>query len=333
MVDLSNLEHEQFENICGLLLLSEGFRNVTKYGSPNFADKGVDLRAESPQGEDVVVQTVLFNKTASGPNMQRLKMKLIDLSRGRSLLNAKRALLIISTSVLAKLKVEIHKADVEIWDESVIQKLLAKHPSIETKVEQLVTAQTALSMLVTQPNRTIDHIGTKLLAELEKVLPGTAGWRNFEDACIAILNYVFVPPLRIPMIQKRSEDGLDRRDAIYPIGASSAFWESIKYDFSSRLVVAEFKNHEDAIRQSEVESLQQYLYPKAMRSFGLLCCRQQPSESAMKARRRAWMIGSAMILFITIEDLNELVKLRSSGADPSTLLDGQMTEFFAQLSP
>ena len=47
--------------------------------------------------------------------------------------------------------------------------------------------------------------------------------------------------------------------------------------------------------QQQVESLQQYLLPKAKRSFGLICSRTAPSESALKARRRAWMVSENII--------------------------------------
>ncbi len=174
--------------------------------------------------------------------------------------------------------------------------------------------------------------GTTLINALQAVIPGS-GWQEYEKVCVDILNYLFVPPLRMPKIQSTSEDGLDRRDAIYPTGTGHAFWDNIKYQHSARMVVAEFKNYSEKIGQTEVESLQQYLMPEAKRSFGILCSRKGPSPSAIKARRRAWMTSRNLILFLSDLDLEDLLNKRDAGEDTSIVLDSQMDEFFITLAP
>jgi hypothetical protein len=99
------------------------------------------------------------------------------------------------------------------------------------------------------------------------------------------------------------------------------------------MVVAEFKNYDGPIGQSEVESLQQYLLPKAKRSFGLLCSRTPPSDSALKARRRAWMTAENIILFLSDGVLADIIRIRASDDDPSSVLEAQMDEFFIALAP
>jgi hypothetical protein len=70
-----------------------------------------------------------------------------------------------------------------------------------------------------------NEIAKQLIQRLEGIEKGRPGWRAYEDACIDILNYVFLPPLRTPRIQSSTEDGLDRRDAIYPIGSDQRLLE------------------------------------------------------------------------------------------------------------
>jgi hypothetical protein len=98
-------------------------------------------------------------------------------------------------------------------------------------------------------------------------------------------------------------------------------------------MVAEFKNFSEPIGQSEVESLQQYLLPKAKRSFGLLCSRQKPSDLALRARRRAWMIDENLILFISDDDMKEMVRRRADDDNPAFVLESQLGEFFVHLAP
>jgi hypothetical protein len=93
------------------------------------------------------------------------------------------------------------------------------------------------------------------------------------------------------------------------------------------MVVVEFKNHDGDVGQEEVESLQQYLMPQAKRSFGILCSRDNPSPSAVKARRRAWVMASNLILFLFDLDLEELIRTKASGKDTPRVLESQMDVF------
>jgi hypothetical protein len=133
--------------------------------------------------------------------------------------------------------------------------------------------------------------------------------------------------LGIPKIQVRSDDGLDRRDAVYPIGYHHHFWDALKAQVRTRFVVAEFKDHCGPPTQTEVESIQQYLDLKALRTFGLLCSRKRAEKSAITARRRSWSEFSKMILLICDEDLLEMLDMKSNDEDPTALLDAQLNEF------
>ncbi len=55
-----------------------------------------------------------------------------------------------------------------------------------------------------------------LIRRLEDCPIGSAGWSAFEDICIAILEFLFVPPLTRPIIQPRTLSGTNRRDAVLP---------------------------------------------------------------------------------------------------------------------
>jgi hypothetical protein len=148
-----------------------------------------------------------------------------------------------------------------------------------------------------------------------------------------MLNYSLIGPFGVPTIQSRSEDNLDIRDAVYPIGSGNVFWDDLKRMCATRSAVAEFKNFSGPITQKEVESVQQYLFRKAMRMFGLLCSRSAPSASALRARRRAWMEQDKLIVLLSDEDMKEMVRARSLGGDPSTVIDAQLDEFFLHLAP
>ncbi|MBN1139103.1 MAG: restriction endonuclease [Anaerolineae bacterium] len=329
--DFTDLDWRQFELLCGALLAAEGFFNLRQFAKPGEPDRGVDWMFDSPNGERWIAQVKAVRRPMTSAVL--LRRAVVDLVNGLSLLDAQYALLIVSVPLPRRMKEELSIGNsVVIWDAELLASLLVKHPVVEHAYSAIASSQNTLEALLegkTKPSKA----GSQLIADLHAVRPGREEYRRFEDVCVAILNYAFVPPLRVPRIQTVTEDGLDRRDAIYPIGFGGPFWESIKYEFSSRMIVAEFKNYTEPIGQVGVESLQQYLLPKVKRSFGLLCSRHQPSESALKARRRAWMIADNMILFLSDGDLEEIVRLKDEEKDPSTVLDAQIDEFFITLSP
>ena len=98
-------------------------------------------------------------------------------------------------------------------------------------------------------------------------------------------------------------------------------------------MVAEFKNYSESIGQREVESIQQYLYVKARRMFGVLCTRRQPANSALLARRRAWVESDKLIIICSDDELKDLIRARSFGERPTDVFDAQLQDFFLRLAP
>ena len=329
--DFSRLGPEQFEQLCAALIAAEGFR-VQMVGVNGETDRGIDFRFESPDGVKWIGQAKLSRRNIPAPS--RFRSALIDLQNGLTQTGASKALLIVSTPMTAAAREEFQQTEnVVLWDADKIGVLLDRHPDIRKAYEAYIGSREILEKILGAQSDADIVPGSDLLAELAPIRKGAIGWRRFENTCVKILNYVFIPPLRLPKVQSRTHDGLDRRDAIYPIGSGSAFWDSVKHQHSSRMVVVEFKNLDGQIGQGEVESLQQYLLPKAKRSFGLLCSRAPPSQSAVKARRRAWMTAENLILFLSDPDLEELIRCRSAGEDPAQVLESQMDDFFITLAP
>ena len=329
--DFSHFSPEQFERFCAALVAAEGFQLDTISWNSE-ADRGIDFTFQSADGVRWIGQSKLFRRNMPAPS--RLRSALIDLQNGLAQVGAQKAVLMVSVPVSTASRGQLPQSDnVVLWDGDKLGALLDRHAEIRYAYLESLTSQEKLEKVLGAPSVPEDLRATDLLVELASIPKGTDGWRRYEETCVKILNYVFIPPLRLPKIQRRTHDGLDRRDAIYPIGAGNSFWDSVKHHHSSRMVVVEFKNHDDPIGQEEVESLQQYLMPKAKRSFGLLCSRMGPAQPAFRARRRAWMTAENLILFLSDLDLEELVRCKSTGEDPSQVLESQMDDFFITLAP
>ncbi|MBN1461163.1 MAG: restriction endonuclease [Armatimonadetes bacterium] len=329
-LDLSKLSWQQYELLCARLLQAQGFSILAQSGRSR--DIGVDLLVSPAEGGEkwVVEWKQTRRRTAVSPLIRKAVRQLLAY---QELLGAHRALLIVPSDLPPGLADWIgQQGHFHVWDRDVLGQILEEHPSIRAEFASLVAAQAGGDVETATPY--VRDVRAQQLAEdLDSMPCGSDHWSSFEDLCIDILNHLFIPPLRAPRIHSRSEDRLDIRDALYPIGDGSRSWDTLRHECRTRVLVAEFKNHCGLIGQKEVESLQQYLFTKAMRSLGILCCRKGPSAPALAARRRAWLEFDKLIVILSDIDLKELLALKATGEDPTQAIDEQLDSFFADLSP
>ena len=326
----SYLTPESFHILVGRLLETEGYNIEQVKGRSH--DIGVDYLVRDPVSNEKAVVKWLWSSSGM-ITRSKFYQSAQQIAASRILVQADYALLVVASDVTAMVRDSVKEfGNIRIWDRRTIFTLLDKHPRVRAEFGQLVNLQIQYGSTITA-SITRDTRAAELLAQLATLDRGEEHWKRFEDLAIDMLNYVFIPPLGVPDIQSWSEDGLDRRDAIYPIRPGHIFWDGVRSDFRSRMLVAEFKNLTGAPGQKEVESIQQYLYGKAMRSFGILCSREAPSDSALKARRRAWQEFDKMIVILCDADLVELLELRCQGGEPSLVLETQIDDFCRKLAP
>jgi hypothetical protein len=324
-VALSMLAPDEFVALCGRLLEAAGFAIQVPA-----RDAHADYLATDSQGRTILVECASPRESSMRPQLQA---SMDRLGRGREFLQTDRALLMTSLPVPQRVRHELlyKMADVAIWDATDLDDQLASKPELLRATEQLLSARGRLSLpTAPQPLRTR---GDALKNRLRAVAPGRPSFRDFEDVGTDILNFVFGDSLGTPWLQSRSEDGLDIRDAIYPITASTGPWNWWRSACSTWFVVAEFKNFSDAPGQKEVESLQQYLFVRGMRSLGFLVCRKPPSDHAIHARRRTWLESQKLIVFLSDADLESLIAARVGGDEVEALVTQQLIRFFATVTP
>jgi Restriction endonuclease len=328
-VDYSKFGWQEFEMLCARLLQASG-HTLQKQGARS-QDIGVDFTFTDPVGKTWVAEVKHFKRPRTGTTV--LRQAAVQLNSAKQFTGAVNGLLIISMLLPQNLKHDIEAREgITVWDSRHLNELLARHPEVENDFIRLLDAHAVARRGLGQA-APLDPRAQELIARLEALPPGRANFREFEDLCVEILNYAFFPQLGVPAVQSRSEDGLDIRDAVFPIAGDHDFWQEIKRTCQTRFMVAESKNYTESVRQREVESIQQYLYSKAMRMFGVLCSRSQPSQSALLARRRAWVEAGKLILLLSDEELKDLVRAKSYGEKPTDVLDAQLGEFFLRLAP
>lgn len=331
MIDIQKLRPDEFEILVGLLLKREGHQIVR--GPGPMGTLGPDYETVSPNGNPVLVDV---KHMRAGIGKSWLFRFAGDLERYRQQQASATGLLVASGTLSSGAKESLSQfKDVNVWDRESVLSRLGRHADLESIFQSAINSKVAFQasisgLLDVQTTRADD------LARMLRALPcGREHWREYERICTEILTFIFSPELAAPDIQLRSDDGLDILDAIFPIRSSSAStpWSMVRTEFRTRFVVAEFKNHCAPIGQSEVESIAQYLWRPAQRFFGILVSRSAPSASAIAQRRRKWLEDEKCIVFLSDNDLFELLQLRTAQNEPFTLIDAQLEDFFRTLTP
>jgi len=169
--------------------------------------------------------------------------------------------------------------------------------------------------------------------KLESCPNGHAGWREFEDICIEILKFLFIPLLHTPIIQPRTLSGTNRRDAVFPNRNfdEKNNWGLLLRELNARMILFEFKNYNtDEFSHEEVLQLDNYL-TEPMGRLAIMVCNKVPSQGAHIQRNTIYSrLGRKVILFVTKDHLKEMLYIKERGEDPSDLIVDLVEQFYLQ---
>ena len=330
-MDLRSLDYSEFELLIGLLLKREGYE-ILKTPSPPGHVAGADYEVIDSAGSLHYVEIKHISRPAVMAHIDRF---ISDVDRWRESDRKARGIFVVSSSLPPRVAERFaQKPHIVVWDESEVLALLGKHPDIAAIAKKAAAARTDfMGLQSTLITGLAESKSAELIARLKRIVPGKEGWRDFEKVGVDILSHIFSPDLGAPDIQNRSDDGLDIIDAIYPIRSRDQPWSAIRSEHRTRFVVAEFKNYAHPIEQKQVESIAQYLWKPAKRNFGLLVSRSQPSDSALASRRRAWLETEKCLVFLSDDDLIEMLQSTDGDSDPFEIIDTQLENFFRGLTP
>lgn len=211
--------------------------------------------------------------------------------------------------------------------------VIDKHKDLERVFQETIDAKGSFQSKVQRLLHQTTSRASDLCEALRAVPCGRDYWREYERVCAEMLTYAFSSDLAAPDLQTRSDDGLDIIDAIFPIRSNNPPWSLVRSEYTTRFVVAEFKNYCEPIGQVQVESIAQYLWRPAFRFFGLLVSRQPSGSSAISQRRRKWLEEKKCIVLLTDDDLCEMVQLREASEQPFDVVDAHLEDFFRTLTP
>ena len=171
-----------------------------------------------------------------------------------------------------------------------------------------------------------------LRRRIQECPPGHDGWKQFEEACVDALRFLFVPPLTEPIIQPRSYSGIDRRDAVFPNRNldPTMNWGRLHHELQARMILFEFKNYDaEEVGKDETNQTRNYL-TQPMGRLAIMCCRKAPNDAAHIKRNTIFSEDGKVILFLTPDHLIEMLSIKERGEDPSDLIMDLVERFYLQ---
>jgi len=174
--------------------------------------------------------------------------------------------------------------------------------------------------------------GQRMIQELSVIPLGKEGWGAFEKKAGEILKYLFERDLTVWEEQQVTDDDLARFDLVCRILPEDDFWRSLILAFNSRYILFEFKNYTDPITQAQIYTTERYLYPRALRSVGIIISRKGATDHAQAAAKGALREQGKLIMLLDDEDLVKMLIKRDAGGSASDYLSDKLDEFLLSLS-
>jgi hypothetical protein len=321
--DWSNFDGRKFEDLIFDLLNLEGF-NVQR--TPPTRDGGYDFvgKVDNALGssEKIIIESKFYKN-------QKISIEILNRLYAIASIEKVSKVLLITNSELTNSSrnfIAHSAANIFVWEGHELIRRLFSFPSL---VEKYFPKARPTKK---QPLKLIDAELQKvqgLIKRLDNCPEGTAGWKAYEDICIEILNYLFVPPLGEPKIQSRRESGIDIRDAIYPNRNNNENWKFIRDDYDAKYIVFEFKNYPEngsKIDKHVLLQIDDYL-KKTIGRFGIVCSKKMPNKSGLEKRKDVFIEHNKLILFVNNEDLKEMLLRKHKKMDPSDVIIDLIDDF------
>lgn len=174
-------------------------------------------------------------------------------------------------------------------------------------------------------NKEIDtrlYQAQKLLSKLKNCPKGIKGWREFENICIDIIDFVFRDSFRNFKIktQSRTYNNLDIRDAIVQ-NTGKDFWKELRSDYDAKNMVFEFKNLTNEFGKEELIQTSDYLDKESLGKVGIIFSRKGLSKAGVKKQRSLLTNAKKLILVLTENDLIDLANKTLRNEEPEQILE------------
>lgn len=177
----------------------------------------------------------------------------------------------------------------------------------------------------------IRPMAEEFIGRLNKLPTGINSAGDYQRIIYEILNYLFEPELTDGEMEVRTIEGTERRDIIYTNESDSSFWQYIRLNYASPLVMFEVKN----VQKVEIEHINQTANYLGVRlgMFGLIITRNAPGINIIRktytVHNDTPSLPRKIILIITDNDLANMLRNKDEGEyrSPNQYIQRKYREF------
>lgn len=166
-------------------------------------------------------------------------------------------------------------------------------------------------------------IGDVLIKKLKNCPKGKDGWKQYEDIGGEIFCFLFADSFRnyTYEFQSTTADGIFRRDMVVnnTFKDSPSFWQLVKNDYKSNLIIIDFKNYQDPLNQDEFFNPSKYM-TKLSGNFAIIFSRCGLDESAKKFQIKL-LEENKLLLCLSDANLIDLITQKTNGQNPLCSLE------------
>lgn len=150
----------------------------------------------------------------------------------------------------------------------------------------------------------------------------------YQYLVLEILNFLFSPELIDGKPEVRTIEGTERRDIIFTNDSDETFWDYVRSNHDSLLVMFEVKNTDD-LGMDAIAQTATYLGSRLGR-LGFIVTRKAPSDSVLKKTFSVWNDSGTekkVILIIHDRQLIELLNIRAADKSPTKWVQNHYRHF------
>lgn len=330
--DLNELSPANFELLVKDILINSGFESVISNRTSR--DIGYDLIGIYPrevvggaiEKEKWIVEAKLYTSA-------KISVSMITRLYGNAKVAGADVVLLVTSSTLTStakefIKMKIKDIKFMVWDELKLIELLNENIVVYNKFFSF--NEESKEEIVHIVDESLDSV-QKFIRRLDECPEGKEGWKEYENICIDILRYLFVPPLIKPRVQSRTESGIEIRDAIFPNRGNHDIWSLIRNDYDAKYIVFEFKNYSlnktgADIDKCVVNQVKNYL-TQTIGRLGFVCSKKEPSRSGYEARKLCYIEDKKLVIFLNNEHLKDMLFKKHRREDPADVIIDLIDEF------
>lgn len=296
---------------------------------PDYSDVRADPRIGQNLRPDLTVvrkrdrtkeRLVIEVKTAPfmRPNLIENTIRQIDTYRNAGSFDS--AILVFPGRLRERDRAAFENARIEVWDLDHVATTFAN----EIQLDPDAPLSRLFSQSESAPRRTE---ADRLIGRLRDCPAGKSHWVEFQRIVKDAFEYLFVPPLKRVIGESADASGANRRDVILPNHAPDGFWKSMQDTYKADYIVVEAKNYKHPIAKAPALQAANYLKPHGAGMFAIIVARNGVNRSSMEVIREQWTTYGKMIVPVTGDDIEEMLRMKGAGNSPEEFLVTVIRDF------